>query len=395
MQANGSGSSLTLKRREVTEVGGRIAAPGKLAEGQRKLRARLIAGDVQGSSGYYPESVIERDGPRAFPKGTHMHLDHQSFMEMWTKPEGSIKDLAAVIYSDPVYERNNPQGKGLYADILLFSEYADMLIEMAPYIGLSIVAVATSDEAPNPETGELTDIISEIIAGVRVDFVTFPGADGRITEIIESHKPSVPDVPGSKEIRETTPLTGESAGSKKKGAVKQVEITDEMWSKLQTSIESTNTNITALTSVLTTEAQARQAREAAAADGEKPKLPDVIRAAVKGLAESGLPLPSQDRVIDQVTSGAKPLSEAIAAEKAYLESLGVRFNGASGNGSGASQNNTGGGGGFVADRSGGAGGDDLDLSSQWWASEAMRDTAHRPADSVVIESSKLLAAFGG
>ena len=35
---------------------------------------KVISADVQGSSGYYPAEVLERDGARAFPAGTHMFL---------------------------------------------------------------------------------------------------------------------------------------------------------------------------------------------------------------------------------------------------------------------------------------------------------------------------------
>jgi hypothetical protein len=68
-----------------------------------------------GSSGYYSEELLRRDGPKAWPAGTHQYLDHPTVSEEAERPERSVRDLAAVLVSDPVYEENGKLGPGLYA----------------------------------------------------------------------------------------------------------------------------------------------------------------------------------------------------------------------------------------------------------------------------------------
>ena len=51
-------------------------------------RTRIIEADVQGSSGYYPADVLRRDGPIAFPAGTHVYLDHPTSDEEKTVLSG-------------------------------------------------------------------------------------------------------------------------------------------------------------------------------------------------------------------------------------------------------------------------------------------------------------------
>jgi hypothetical protein len=92
------------------------ASTGTLtSSGGRRYRARLIEGDRWGSSGYYPRRVLERDGPKAWPIGTLMYLDHPTAAEEAERPERSVKDLSAKVITTPVYESD-----GLYADIEVF-----------------------------------------------------------------------------------------------------------------------------------------------------------------------------------------------------------------------------------------------------------------------------------
>lgn len=169
------------------------------------------------------------------------------------------------------------------------------------------------------------------------------------------------------------------------------ELTDETANALKVSLEALAGPLTALTSALTTEAAARQAKESGGQT--PPNIPEVIRTAVKALAESGLPQPSQDRVIEAVTSGRiKSLAEAITEEKAYLESVGVRFGQGAG-GQHGSTGNSGSSGAFVADSSNGAGGGDpLDIGTQWWLGES---ASVKFPDSTTVKADDLLAAFGG
>ena len=119
-----------------------VTAATAAQDGGLRYRARLIEGDRQGSSGYYPREVIERDGPTTWPQGTQVFMDHPGEMERHDRPERSVRDLAGRIDSTPVYE-----GDGLYADVYLSPWSAGIVREMADDIGMSIRAGATVESS--------------------------------------------------------------------------------------------------------------------------------------------------------------------------------------------------------------------------------------------------------
>lgn len=137
-----------------------------------------------GSSGYYGRPVLERDIPRIFPAGTHMYWNHPTATEDMERPEGDLRNLAAVIISDPIFLENGPEGPGMYADSRPFSGYAETIDEIGEHIGVSIRGMGrhTTGEAE----GKTGRIVTEIVAGKSVDFVTAPGAGGAIVQIFES-----------------------------------------------------------------------------------------------------------------------------------------------------------------------------------------------------------------
>lgn len=137
-----------------------------------------------GSSGYYPKNVIERDIPKVFPAGTKMFWNHATASEEMERPEGDLRNLAAVTVSDPIWLESGPNGPGMYADARPFAGYAGVIDEIGGHIGVSIRGMGRHT------TGEMEGkngrIIQEIAAGKSVDFVTEPGAGGAIVQIFES-----------------------------------------------------------------------------------------------------------------------------------------------------------------------------------------------------------------
>lgn len=132
-----------------------------------------------GTSGYYSEEVLRRDGPSAFPKGTLMYWNHATRSELRERPERNMDALAAVIVSDPIYNEAGPEGSGLYAHVQPFSDYAQAIKEKGPYTGLSIFAAGKreSGEADGRQGYLVTEIQSN--AANSVDIVTRAGAGGR------------------------------------------------------------------------------------------------------------------------------------------------------------------------------------------------------------------------
>lgn len=148
-------------------------------------RSLLIAADIQGSSGYYPADVLIKDGPTAFPAGTHVYFDHPTGSEEEERPERSVRDLAGYLLDDAAFEEG-PEGRGLFSRIQ-FTENAKSLVkELKQVIGLSIRAAGQVEETPS---GRIVRRISE---GLSVDLVTRAGAGGRLVTMTESAAPESP-----------------------------------------------------------------------------------------------------------------------------------------------------------------------------------------------------------
>src|SRR4026207_642286 len=80
---------------------------------------KLIAPGL-GTSGLYTADVLQRDGARAFPRGTKMYWDHDTPAEEATRPEGTLTRFAAVLDEDARYIGDHKNGAGLYARATVF-----------------------------------------------------------------------------------------------------------------------------------------------------------------------------------------------------------------------------------------------------------------------------------
>ncbi len=139
----------------------------------------------QGSSGYYPEDVLQADGPKVATTGLHMYWDHPTATEASERPERSLKDLAGVFTGNAYYDKQGSSGPGLYAKAKVFEEFRGPINEIAEHIGLSIRG--SGQLAEREVGGEKREVISKIDSLESVDFVTRPGRGGEIvTSIFES-----------------------------------------------------------------------------------------------------------------------------------------------------------------------------------------------------------------
>lgn len=134
-----------------------------------------------GSSGHYAESVIARDGPALFVKGTHCYIDHPSVTEESDRPERSVRDLAAVLDED-AYSTDG--GKTLRAKVRVFAPYREFIREAWQHIGVSIRALGTAE--PGEAEGRPGMLIRSLTAAESVDFVTRAGAGGKVVSLLES-----------------------------------------------------------------------------------------------------------------------------------------------------------------------------------------------------------------
>lgn len=173
---------------------------------QTRRRIKLIEGDRWGSSGYYSGAVLQEAAKAGiFSKGLPMFADHPSESEANDRPERSIKDLWAALDSDAVYEANNPEGPGLYADAIIWPHVAPVIEAMKDNIGVSIRAFA--EMGYGEAAGRSGPIVEKFTGAASVDFVTAAGCGGKIMQLLESarqideHREPI-RLPG--EIREAT-----------------------------------------------------------------------------------------------------------------------------------------------------------------------------------------------
>ena len=169
----------------VTE--GAFSGLGKVA-GKRKWRARLI-GVGTGASAVYTEEALRGSFAEAFPAGTRVNINHQSYEENF---ERNLEQLAGAICSTPVFESD-----GMYADVEFSEKWAPFIEEFHEVIGLSISGACTvaaagyDDGSPrfDYDHNELPIVEKFVYTPLNtVDVVTAPGANGRFIEALESYR---------------------------------------------------------------------------------------------------------------------------------------------------------------------------------------------------------------
>lgn len=137
-----------------------------------------------GSSGYYSKEVLKRDGPKIFKAGTKNFWNHQTESEERERPEGDLRDLAGVLTEDAHWEDGGPAGAGLYAKTSVQPHFREHVDSLAKHIGMSIRARGTAKEGE--AEGKRGPIIEKLTQGTSVDYVTTPGAGGKILQLFEA-----------------------------------------------------------------------------------------------------------------------------------------------------------------------------------------------------------------
>jgi hypothetical protein len=287
-------------------------------------RSRIIAADVQGSSGYYPAGVLRRDGSTAFPSGTHVYLDHPSSSEEQDRPERSVRDLAGYLVEDANFE-DGPDGSGLFARVQFLPHVRELIRSIAGHVGLSIRAAGEIDETP---TGR---VVQSIKHGLSVDVVTRAGAGGRLITMTESTKPDSPPA----EQGATTPLAEGAAIPSTLGGGSLLSEVAAMRESFTDRIEQLSIEVARMGHQLKEsqqkaaqrEAEAKAASEALTFLKERQQAADALTAETKQvgqvvgtLMEAKLPLPSLVRLAQSYVPG-QDLHAAIQQEKDYLKKV--------------------------------------------------------------------------
>lgn len=190
-KAKGWGSHLPKEWQECMDEAADIAIDGEFvalkegAVGQDGTAYLKLIAPGHGSSGYYSTEVLKRDGPKVFKKGTKNFWNHPTDAEEAARPEGDLRDLASVLTEDAHYEENGSAGAGLYAKAEVQPAFRSSVDSLAKHIGMSIRASGKAREGVAPD-GKKCPIIEQLTRATSVDYVTEPGAGGKILQLFEA-----------------------------------------------------------------------------------------------------------------------------------------------------------------------------------------------------------------
>lgn len=163
-----------------TTISEAVAAPTPTESAGRLSIGIITPG--WGSSGYYSAAVLQEAAKaKVWPAGTKMFLDHPSESELFDRPERSVRDIAAVLTEDARWD-----GDGLVAEAQVIGPFKELLTDpaFAETVGVSIRASA--ETATGEAEGRTGTIITRLVEGSSVDFVTKAGRGGRVLAVIES-----------------------------------------------------------------------------------------------------------------------------------------------------------------------------------------------------------------
>lgn len=148
-----------------------------------------IIGPGWGSMAYYSKEMIQKSGPTAYVKGTHMYWNHATESQESERPEGDLNNLAAVLTEDAKWLDSGPKGPGLYSKAKVFSDYASQVTEKGAHIGISINAgIKAHEGTAEGRSGRIADAFVRTPL-MSADFVTKAGAKGApIVPVTESQR---------------------------------------------------------------------------------------------------------------------------------------------------------------------------------------------------------------
>lgn len=253
-----------------------------------KWNARLIQSNVQGSSAWYGEEALRKSASK-FTAGTHIYANHMSALEREDRPEGDVNQLIGELATDGVFQED-----GIYADLKIYSDKREWIMERAAAIGLSIRAEGAVSEADGRTS------LVEISKVHSVDVVTKAGAGGKFVSILESARNENPETPIVEHTKEEPKL--EISKEFIEALEKQSVLTNELLEGLKADREAR----------VQEAADLAEAERKALEEAGKPVAPTAAEV-TEALVEAGITKSARARVLRAVEAGTD-LAEAIKEE---------------------------------------------------------------------------------
>lgn len=264
---------------------------GLLSEASKsgsQWRIKIIEGDRQGSSAYYPKEALEK-GKHLFKKGTKIYLNHPSSEDKWSQPERRVQDIIGYLSEDAEFD-----GKDLFANATFLESSKELIKERAEadLIAMSIRAEGTMVETSKGlELAEFTTVHS-------VDVVTVGGAGGGFEKLLESAR------------------NVNKSAAKALAEAQEEETELELPKEFLEALEGLTKGVDALNESLAAEKTAREEAARKLEEAQKPeeKTGPTVTEITAALRESKLSPKAEARVLAAVESGTD-LTEAIKVEK--------------------------------------------------------------------------------
>jgi len=257
-----------------------------------------------GSSGYYGPNILERDA-QVF-EGVQMFWDHPRKSDNDELPERSLNDLAGVLHGVH-WQEAGPDGPGVYGHAKVFSPFKERMQDLAPHIGLSILASGTLTEGE--VEGREGPVIEAITQARSVDFVTVAGAGGKVVSLFESLREGNTDIGIGEEVQDDMDT---------KQLQESLEAKETELSEARKSLEEANTKLAEAQSELARYREADLVREARTRVEEKVKDAQIHDMAKARIIESlSTNPPVKEGALDTEVLDTK-VEETVKAEADYL-----------------------------------------------------------------------------
>lgn len=263
------------------------------------------------SQHFYPAQTLSRDC-RVF-EGVKMYADHPTSDQERARPVGSIRDWVATLQNVRVGNDGAIIGEAVVTEPWMKDKLAllrdqGLLNEM----GVSIRAVGIGSEAE--VDGTKTQLIERIVRARSVDFVTEPGAGGKVMLYESASAEDDVDLISVSQLRERRPdLARQIESDIRTQTQKEAKAMQETEQKIQ-ELES---QLEALT-------KERNTLQEQIAEADKARRVDQAQASIKeAVGKASLPEPAKVRLLREFAAAETTdgLEDAIKAEAEYVAHL--------------------------------------------------------------------------
>lgn len=243
-----------------------------------------------GTSAFYSESVVARDAPTAFPKGTHVYLMHAREDNGEPNPE----KLLGVLTEDTKIRESDGAAVNRFKPMSRWAQFVD---DVHPHVGLSIKAGGTATTGVvDGRTVRMAESIEYAIWN-SVDVVSYPGRKGSgfVESAFAKYAEGVQTEPSAPGIQEN--------GNK-------MAITEEQFTELSDTVKSLVTLV---------EAALPKAPEAKELDAEK-AIADAV-AATRLVESAEVPASVKTKLIEGIKAGNCDVEDEIKSVVDLQESI--------------------------------------------------------------------------